>query len=121
MAPLVLAGDVGGTKANLGLFDAEKRTFVAEERFPSADPGGLSAILKRFLEKTRAKPEVASFGIAGPVVDGHVKLPNLPWEADAAALGAELGIRVVTFLNDLEATAYGAVALPPQKLRTLQP
>ena len=68
---MILAGDLGGTKSNLGLFDAqrEKLVRVAHKRFASSEHSGLEEIITLFLSGTKEKITHASFGIAGPVVN----------------------------------------------------
>jgi glucokinase len=68
-------------------------------------------VLQDFLAGARDKIDSACFGIAGPVVDGRVKTPNLPWMVDTAELRRALKLESVTLLNDLEAGAYGIVTL----------
>ena len=63
----------------------------------------------------------ACFGVAGPVIGGHVKTPNLAWEVDAGDLAREMGLPTVEIINDLEANAHGVFALGPGKLQVLNP
>jgi glucokinase len=79
-------------------------------------------VIARFLG-AGAPPEVAAaaFGIAGPVVDDAVVTTNLPWHIRGSSLREKLGTPHVRLLNDLEATAYGALVLPAEKLQTLNP
>lgn len=125
-APLVLAGDVGGTKLDLGLFRAsgDGVEAVAEERYESDRFDGLTAVVRSFLEEcgidpTEGRIEQACFGVAGPVLGERSILTNLAWRLDEDTLERELGIAEVVFLNDLEATAYGLAALPQDRLVTL--
>jgi glucokinase len=76
---LILAGDIGGTKTNLALFAAqgEKLHVEAPQTFPSKRYSGLVPVLQDYLAGAKHKIESACFGIAGPVVDGKVKTPNL--------------------------------------------
>ena len=106
---MILAGDIGGTKTNLGLFDEQKGTLtkVTDKRYASAEHQGLEEIVKDFVELTGARVKAASFGIAGPVVDNHVRTGNLPWVIDGATMAKQLGLGRVRLLNDLESTAYG--------------
>ena len=53
----------------------------------------------------------ACFGVAGPVVDGQVKTPNLPWVVDSAKIAQRFKLSSVALLNDLEAGAYGIFTL----------
>src|SRR6516164_945585 len=91
---LVLAGDIGGTSARLAYFDAAegKLVLLAEGRFPSREAGSLEEIVGRFIGEHGLSAERACFGIAGPVRQGRVRTPNLPWSVDAGELAQALGI-----------------------------
>ena len=119
----VLAGDIGGTHARLALVevtDAAAR-IVHEQQFPSRSAPGLAPIVRGYLDQTRAAPERACFGIAGPVVDGECRTPNLPWTVSASALAADIGIPRTTIINDFDAAGHGVGRLGPTDLVTLQP
>jgi glucokinase len=118
---LVLAGDIGGTKTNLALFSVhgEKLRSEAFKQFPSKRYSGLVPVLQEFLADSKGNIDSACFGIAGPVVDGKVKTPNLPWMLDIAELRRALKLDSVTLLNDLEAGAYGIFTLENDEFATL--
>lgn len=121
---MILAGDIGGTKTVIGLFEEAGGTLRAarEETFPSRSHGALEEILDRFLGRgSRPAIRAACFGVAGPVVDGRSKTTNLPWELDEVALARTVGAPRAKLLNDLEAAAYGMLFLAPGDLRTLHP
>lgn len=121
---MILAGDIGGTKTVLGLFEEAGGTLQAarEETFPSRSHGALEEILDRFLGSgSRPAIRAACFGVAGPVVDGRSRTTNLPWELDEVALARRVGAPRAKLLNDLEAAAYGMLFLAPGDLRTLHP
>jgi glucokinase len=120
---MILAGDVGGTKTALALFDTRGVSFtlVREEQLPSRDFPTFEAAIARFLQSGPSGPiEAASFGIAGAVVEGRVAATNLPWKIEEQALARAIPARRVRLLNDLEATGHGLSALPPSSLATLQ-
>jgi glucokinase len=119
---LIVAGDIGGTKTNLGIFDVQrgKLTKVADQRYPSREHKGLEEIVADFMKVTGAKATCASFGIAGPIVDNRVRTGNLPWVIDGATMAKMLGLDRVRLLNDLEAAAYGISVLEPTDLETLR-
>ncbi|MCC6849498.1 MAG: glucokinase [Deltaproteobacteria bacterium] len=122
MTTHVLAGDIGGTNSRLALYQtgADGLTLVRGATFPSRDHAGLEEVIARFLAEASAPPvAAAAFGVAGPVVDDAVVATNLPWHIRSAALRARLGTPLVRLLNDLEATAHGALALAPEKLLAL--
>jgi glucokinase len=118
---MILAGDIGGTKTNLGLFEQRggKLVRVMHERYRSREHAGLEEILQAFLKTTGAKPTAAGFGIAGPIVDYRVHTGNLPWIIDGATIAKLLGLPKVALLNDLEAAGYGVSLMDPADLETL--
>jgi glucokinase len=118
---LVLAGDIGGTKTHLALFSAQGEKLRAESlnTFSSKRYSGLVPVLREFLAGDQHKVDAACFGIAGPVVDGKVKTPNLPWMVDSGELRRALKLESVTLLNDLEAGAYGIFTLNNDEFCTL--
>jgi len=120
---MILAGDVGGTKTLIGLFELEGGHLrsVREATFPSEDFGALEEILQLFFQKEhRPVLRSACFGVAGPVIAGRSKTTNLPWQLDESNLAAELEVPRVKLLNDLEAAAHAMRHLPPTELSVLQ-
>jgi len=121
---MILAGDIGGTKIVIGLFEQAggRLQAVREETFPSKSYATLEAILDRFLGGgSRPALRSACFGVAGPVIEGKSKTTNLPWELDELTLEKSLQVPRVKLLNDLEAAAYGMLHLDPTDLSVLQP
>ena len=119
----VLAGDIGGTKTNLALYALEggdELCLVREASFPSAQYAGLEAVIADFRSReTDAAIAAGAFGIAGPVLDGRVEATNLPWKVDTPGIRRVIGGGPVRLMNDLEATAYGALFLPAAEILTL--
>lgn len=118
---IILAGDIGGTKTVLGLFEAATgpRKPVLEATYPSASYPGLEVMAGEFLTQAGKEIEAACFGVAGPVTGDKAKITNLPWQVDATVLGEELRLRPVRLLNDLEAVANAVPILEPADLYTL--
>ncbi|HLN82783.1 MAG TPA: glucokinase [Candidatus Binatia bacterium] len=118
---LVLAGDIGGTKTSLALFsiNRDKLRMEAGHNFPSKKYSGLTPILDEFRVRNNKRIDAACFGVAGPVVDGHVKTTNLPWVIDSQVLRQALRVDTVYLLNDLEAAAYGVFTLDNEEFYTL--
>ena len=117
---IVLAGDIGGTKANMSLckFTASGMEVVKEKRYVSKDHISFTDIISNFIEGS-PNPQKVCLSVAGPVIDGKVKFTNLSWQIDIKEISKTLGGSPVAILNDLEATAYGLVALKPEELHTL--
>ncbi|MDJ0852114.1 MAG: glucokinase [Myxococcota bacterium] len=122
---MILAGDIGGTKTVLTLYEQTAGGLRSErtERYPSADFGGLPEVVDRFLGEAGAPGvEAAGFGIAGPVIAGRAVTTNLPWkDVEASELARHLGLESVVLLNDLAAAAYGMLVLPDEDLVQLNP
>lgn len=118
---LILGGDIGGTKTHLALFSVKGNKLRSEfdKTFPSKDYSGLAPVLREFLATAENSIDRACFGIAGPLVDGKVKTPNLPWVVDTAKIAEALKLPSVSILNDLEAAAYGIFTLEPHEFLTL--
>jgi glucokinase len=119
----VLAGDIGGTKTRLGLFEIEEAgTRTLEEHvFSSEEAEGLEAIVAEFIAGRTTGCRAACFGIAGPVTGRRMRTTNLPWVVDADNLERFTGIAKVILLNDLEATAWGVSGLAEDQLHVLNP
>ncbi len=117
---MILAGDIGGTKTHLALFDADLRQVLRSE-FPSREHPDLSGILRAFLDGPGSGRRVtrACLGVAGPVRGATVRTTNLPWELDARDLARALEIPEVWLINDLEANAWGIAALRSQEMTVL--
>lgn len=104
-----LAGDIGGTKTHLALYQNKEGKVVSikDQKYPSQDYPNLRTIVKEFLEGESVSISRACFGIAGPVKQGKSQATNLPWLVDTEKISTEVGIEKVALINDLEANAYG--------------
>ncbi len=118
----ILAGDIGGTKTVLALYERSptgEYATLARGLYPSAHYASLEAVLGDFLGERAAALDAASFALAGPVADGMCTTTNLPWLVSANVLSAELHTKV-ELLNDFHAVALGVPELAPSDLRVLQ-
>jgi glucokinase len=120
---MIVAGDIGGTSTRLGLFELAGGLPVLRtaEKYSSRDHAGLEPILQAFLEAHPESVDCACFGIAGPVLNGRVQTPNLPWVIEAAGISTALGGARTWLINDLEANAFGVGALAPADFVDLNP
>ena len=116
---MILAGDVGGTKVDLALYDFidGKLEYTRDKIYPAKEYSGLEVIVKEFLGAD--KVTAACFGVPGPVRDGRLRLTNLPWTLDSRELATGLGIDHVFLINDLEANGYGIAELSDGQIYTL--
>jgi len=115
---MILAGDIGGTNARLAYFQLEKGhlQMISEHIFPSREYSELGEIVSKFLADTGSRPDVACFGIAGPVHNGRVETSNLPWVIEQSRLAKQIHLPATWLINDLEASAWGIGALDSQDL-----
>jgi glucokinase len=116
---MILAGDVGGTKVDLALYDFSdgKLKYTRDERYAAKEFHGLEEIVKLFLGAEKVTS--ACFGVPGPVRNGRLRLTNLPWTLDSRELATGLGIQHVFLINDLEANGYGIAELTAEQFYTL--
>lgn len=113
---MILAGDIGGTKCNLGVFQPEGLALrsVFQRRLATRDYTGFEDLIGDFLKQAAAVADesasapairAAGFAVAGAVVEGQRYSANLPWVLDVAALSRKLNLSNIQLLNDLIATA----------------
>jgi glucokinase len=119
-ATIILAGDVGGTKANMLLsrYSVNGLETIKEQRYTTNDFDSFTAILTHFLEGQQ-HPDKICFSVAGPVIEGKVKFTNLSWNIDSEEVSRHVGGSPVIILNDLESTAFGLAGLKEQELNVL--
>jgi glucokinase len=105
MIKTLLAVDVGGTKAELALFDLHGPTFTPMQRaiIPCAGHTGIEEIISTFLRDTGARPEFACLGVAGVIKDGEARITNLPWLISEDQLAREFSLAGVKLINDMTA------------------
>jgi glucokinase len=119
---MILAGDIGGTKSVLAVYDKRNSIVecIKEQTFASQDYPEFDDVLDDFLP-SGIQIDSACFGIAGPIVNQRCQMTNLSWSFDGEKLKAKLGTGKVKLLNDLEAMAIGMLHLPEHDLIELNP
>jgi glucokinase len=121
---MIVAGDVGGTKVHLALYNFAKGRLqpIRDEKFPAHEFASLDDVVNKFLGNGNEKKDqilAACFGCPGPVRDGRLKLTNLPWTLDERDLVKSLGIPHIFLINDLEANGFGIPELAAESICTL--
>jgi len=118
---MLIAGDIGGTKTDLAIYSSESgpHTPLAQTEVHSADYPSLQAMVTEFLAQVKMTVDVASFDVAGPVINGHVKTTNLPWVLDESTLANDLNLKAIHLMNDLEAVARAVPALRAEDMITI--
>src|SRR5688572_3814777 len=121
---MLLAGDVGGTKTLLGLFEpAERRPMpIAVHSYPTNEFSTFTEILDAFARDVRQpfRVSASAVGVAGPVVANHARLTNITWDMTADEITARFGTPRVRLLNDLEAMANSVEVLTAEEVVALQ-
>ena len=120
---MILAGDIGGTKTVLALYETDgDLKLVRDGTFPSRENASLEEIIGKFFAG-HDKPTLKAgcFGVAGAVIEGKCHTTNLPWNLDEVELARAIGAPHAKLLNDLEAAAYGMLFLKPDELCQLNP
>lgn len=115
--PVVLAGDIGGTNANLALVKVSDGSFdlLLETVVPSAEVDSIIPSIHVLLDTARKRfPElsvaVAGISGAGPISKNRCDLSNLDWDLDGTEIEAVFGFPA-TIINDFEAISYGVPLL----------
>jgi glucokinase len=128
---MILAGDIGGTKCNLGAFEADgpRLRLVFQKRYSTRDSARFETLIENFHReavasvggKTASQISAAGFGVPGTVVAGQRHSVNLPWTLDPPELAKALKLdsKRIVLLNDLAATAWGIQNLPSDAFLTL--
>jgi glucokinase len=121
---MLLAGDVGGTKTLLGLFERGHPRPVPHvvQNYPTASFARFSDILDAFARDAQitGTVEAVAVGVAGPVTDNRAMLTNVGLNIAADEVGARFKARRSQLMNDLEAMASSIGVLTPDELAPLQ-
>jgi len=121
---MILAGDIGGTKTILALFEKSETGLVrrGEAIFASRDFESFQDVMGSFLDVHQAPNlQAACIGVAGVVSEGKAETTNLPWSLDETTLSELTGAQCVKLINDLQATAYGMLELSSSERASLNP
>ena len=113
-----LAGDVGGTKTLLAMYVTTEHgyTLIRERRFANSGYDDFSGVVADFLHDSPEHPDIAAFGVSGPVTGGRVRMTNLGWLIDQGVLRQQFQLVEVLLLNDLVAVAEAVSILAPEDL-----
>lgn len=117
-----IAGDIGGTKTNLGYFlpGQSRPRLLYSASFPSREFSDLETILALFMERHPDHAVAgACFGIAGPVVGGRSRTTNLPWLVSEGEIQRRFAWPRVRLVNDLVATAMAVPVLNPREVASV--
>jgi glucokinase len=128
---MILAGDLGGTKCTLILFDIDVQGLRPIFRLTAktADFPDIESFFHNFRKQAKLQGHQSStltgagFGVAGAIVNDAVVCNNLPWTITRKRIAESLQIdqRQTPLLNDVEAAASSLTHLEPKDLLELNP
>jgi glucokinase len=118
----ILAGDIGGTKTNLSIYDLKEGLLqpVFSRSFLTGDFNSFSELYESMPLKDLPQVDSLCLGVAGPVTGGRVEGTNFPWVLEEEKLRTELKIAPVALINDMEANAYGLAVLKDNDFRIVK-
>ncbi|OON12338.1 MAG: glucokinase [Synechococcus lacustris str. Tous] len=122
---LLLAGDLGGTKTLLALYEStgNQLNCLTQKRFGSAEWPHLLPMLQTFLGeqlKTGLRVDAACIAVAGPVQHGKAAITNLAWDLDQQELATSSGLAQLELVNDFAVLVYGLPHLNSEQQVTIQ-
>jgi len=98
---IILAGDVGGTKTELAIFDsAEPHVAKFEMRFVNREQQSFEAMLTHFVQLSHQTVEQVCLAVAGTIINGRCAMPNIDWVLDEQAIKAILAVKQVKFRSN---------------------
>ena len=111
----ILAGDIGGTNTNLGIFGIKDKfpALLLSFHFKSKEIKGLSQPIGEVLEYAKnngnTKITKACFAVAGVLSNkkDYVKVTNAKWDVSKSALLRKTKLKNIILINDFEAVGYG--------------
>jgi glucokinase len=95
---ICLAGDVGGTKTILALFEAEENDVkcLKKEQFSSNNYQTFTELLTSFLTDTESlKITAVCIGASGVIANGSCETTNLPWVLSSKEIGEQINTQNV--------------------------
>jgi glucokinase len=115
----IVAADIGGTHARFAVAEVDAGRVISLGEpitIGTADHPSFESAWTELGKVAGSLPRAAALAIAGPVIGGHVKMTNGPWELDAAAAQKILGLEAITVLNDFAAVAHAVAQVGPEQL-----
>src|SRR5665213_1010436 len=110
-----LVADIGGTHVRFAIVDprGQNPSVTAVTTYPTKDHSDIAAAARTYLEEQKldVPPEALVFAVAGPVVNGEIRLTNAGWDISEKDLRDKLKTKRAHLVNDFEALAMAVSAL----------
>jgi glucokinase len=119
---LLLAADVGGTYARVGLVrsGAEMPVVSGYRKYRCADYPSLGAIFADFLATTKQTPiKHGAIACAGYALDDAIINTNLQWPVSLSRIRRELDLDDLLLVNDFTAIAYATRYVAAQEVTSI--
>src|SRR5229473_4453100 len=113
-----LVADIGGSKSRFALANSAgwPEHILVIENDTVTD---LETAVARYLKETGARPQAATFAIAGPIQGEEIALTNRAWRFRRADFAARFGFSRLHIVNDFEALAWALPRLTAAHTRPL--
>lgn len=119
----LVAIDLGGTHVRFALAEVAGGKVVSLGEPVTLKSADYDAIPAAWAECERVSgvdlPKKAALSVAGPAIDGAVKLTNLPWRIERARLERELVLDRLVLVNDFEAVGHAVAQAGPNEFQHL--
>lgn len=110
---MILAADIGGTKAEFAVYKQSKHGLKAEwqQRYASAHYVSFNELCAQLCKDLTEAGicldalKQASFAVAGPIKKNTCQTTNLPWFLEGQQLAETFQLETLSLLNDVEASA----------------
>jgi glucokinase len=117
----LVAVDLGGTNVRFAVAEVAGGSVLslgAATTLRTAEHASLATAWEAYAARAgRALPRAASLAVACPISGDVLKLTNSPWVLRPATLRRELGVDLLTLINDFGAVGHAVAQLPPSDLR----
>lgn len=116
----IAVADVGGTYARFALAEVQEGHVLSLSdpvTMRTEDHESFESAWTNFEAVSGTLPSAAAVAIAGPVVDGRVKMTNGPWTLDLSAARETLGLEAITALNDFAAIGHAVAHASSEQLQ----
>ena len=119
--PTILAADIGGSQARLGLFTLQHGELILKtiKSYRTSEFSSFPALMDVFMSQYSSKADSVCLGVAGPVVNGQVTGTNFAWTISRKIVQSAFPGVPIQILNDMQASAYGLATLRREELKCL--
>jgi len=104
----MIAGDISGNRTVLARvrLSGGRMQLYDEEVYQSPDFSSFESVMDLYLRTHPGETSLVCLGIAGPVIEGEVRLTNIPWRMKASEIAERYSLEQVKLVNDIVAIAH---------------